>query len=42
MTKAILESASGHASEDLDLELLQRKLQDLLQGKRFLLVLDDV
>ncbi|MCI96832.1 resistance protein, partial [Trifolium medium] len=26
MTKAIIESASGHACEDLDLEPLQRKL----------------
>jgi len=42
MTKAILESVSGHASGDLDLELLQRKIQDLLQGKRYLLILDDV
>ncbi|XP_045812709.1 putative disease resistance protein RGA3 [Trifolium pratense] len=42
MTRAILESASGHACEDLDLELLQRKLQDFIQRKRFLLVLDDV
>jgi hypothetical protein len=42
MTKAIFESANGHASEDLDLEPLQRKLKDLLQTKRYLLVLDDV
>jgi len=42
MTKAIIESASGHACEHLDLEPLQRKLLDLLKGKRFLLVLDDV
>ncbi|KAJ1416753.1 Virus X resistance protein-like, coiled-coil domain [Sesbania bispinosa] len=42
MTKAIIESASGHACEDLDLEPLQRKLMDLLQRKRYLLVLDDV
>jgi hypothetical protein len=42
MTKAIIESASGHACEDLDLEPLQRKLLDFLQRKRFLLVLDDV
>jgi len=42
MTKAILESASGNASEDLDLELLQRKLLNFIQGKKYLLVLDDV
>ncbi|XP_045812733.1 putative disease resistance protein RGA1 isoform X3 [Trifolium pratense] len=42
MTKAIIESASGRACEDLDLEPLQRNLLDFLQRKRFLLVLDDV
>jgi len=42
MTKAIIEAASGHACEDLDLEPLQRKLLDLLRRKRYLLVLDDV
>ncbi|KAK7307199.1 hypothetical protein VNO77_40035 [Canavalia gladiata] len=42
MTKAIIEAASGHACEDLDLEPLQRRLQDLLQRKRYLLVLDDI
>ncbi|XP_057447612.1 putative disease resistance protein RGA3 [Lotus japonicus] len=42
MTKAIIESASGHACEDLDLDPLQRKLIDLLQGRRYLIVLDDV
>ncbi|KAG4403245.1 hypothetical protein GLYMA_01G065800v4 [Glycine max] len=42
MTKAIIEATTGHASEDLDLEPLQRRLQDLLQRKRYLLVLDDV
>ncbi|KAJ1375286.1 Virus X resistance protein-like, coiled-coil domain [Sesbania bispinosa] len=42
MTKVIIESISGDACPDLDLEPLQRKLQDLLQRKRYLLVLDDV
>ncbi|AES96283.1 putative P-loop containing nucleoside triphosphate hydrolase [Medicago truncatula] len=42
MTKGIIEAASGHACEDLDLEPLQRKLLDLLRRKRYLLVLDDV
>ena len=42
MTRAIIEAATKKPCDDLDLELLQRRLQDLLQGKRFLLVLDDV
>ncbi|KAK7383392.1 hypothetical protein VNO78_29071 [Psophocarpus tetragonolobus] len=42
MTKAIIEAASGHTCEDLDLEPIQGKLKVLLQGKRYLLVLDDV
>ncbi|KAG5005794.1 hypothetical protein JHK82_023775 [Glycine max] len=42
MTKVIIEAASGRACEDLDLEPQQRRLQDLLQRKRYLLVLDDV
>ncbi|XP_058776867.1 putative disease resistance protein RGA3 [Vicia villosa] len=42
MTKAIIESATGHACAELDLEPLQRKLLDFLKGKRYLLVLDDV
>ncbi|XP_061376562.1 putative disease resistance protein RGA1 [Gastrolobium bilobum] len=42
MIKAIVESASGHPCADMDLEPLQRRLQDLLQQKRYLLVLDDV
>ncbi|KAF7809252.1 putative disease resistance protein RGA3 [Senna tora] len=42
MIKAIIESTSRHACEDLDLEPLQGRLQDLLRRKRYLLVLDDV
>ncbi|KAG4926673.1 hypothetical protein JHK85_053159 [Glycine max] len=42
MTKAIIEAASGCACDDLDLEPLQKKLQDLLQRKRYFLILDDV
>ncbi|RHN55079.1 putative P-loop containing nucleoside triphosphate hydrolase, leucine-rich repeat domain, L [Medicago truncatula] len=42
MTKAIIEAETKNSCEDLDLEPLQRRLQHLLQGKRFLLVLDDV
>ncbi|KAJ1391661.1 Virus X resistance protein-like, coiled-coil domain [Sesbania bispinosa] len=42
MTKAIIESTSGEVCDNLELEPLQRKLTDLLQRKRFLLVLDDV
>ncbi|CAL5188906.1 unnamed protein product [Lathyrus oleraceus] len=42
MTKAIIESTTGHACAELDLEPLQRKLLDLLKGKKYLLVLDDV
>ncbi|XP_031256452.1 putative disease resistance protein RGA3 isoform X1 [Pistacia vera] len=40
--KAIIESATGTACEDLDLDPLQRRLQDILNRKRYLLVLDDV
>ena len=42
MTKAIIEAATKKSCDDLDLDPLQRRLQDLLRGKRFLLVLDDV
>ncbi|KAK7252350.1 hypothetical protein RIF29_36221 [Crotalaria pallida] len=42
MAKAIIQSASGVVVEDLELEPLQRRLQELLRGKRYLLVLDDV
>ncbi|XP_044496190.1 putative disease resistance protein RGA3 [Mangifera indica] len=42
IVKAIIESASGTTCEFLDLDPLQRRLQDLLNEKRYLLVLDDV
>ncbi|ESW05124.1 hypothetical protein PHAVU_011G154032 [Phaseolus vulgaris] len=40
--KAIIEAASRHPCEDMDLEPLQVRLRDLLRRKRYLLVLDDV
>ncbi|XP_047148180.1 disease resistance protein RGA2-like [Vigna umbellata] len=40
--KAIIEVASRHPCEDMDIEPLQIRLDDLLQRKRYLLVLDDV
>ncbi|KAI5381670.1 hypothetical protein KIW84_023343 [Lathyrus oleraceus] len=42
MIRAIIESTSGHTCAELDLEPLQRKLLDLLKGKKYLLVLDEV
>ncbi|MED6217232.1 hypothetical protein PIB30_015794 [Stylosanthes scabra] len=42
MTKAIIQSASGHACEDMELEPLQRRLRQIIEKKRYLLVLDDV
>ncbi|XP_058107154.1 putative disease resistance protein RGA3 [Magnolia sinica] len=42
VTKSIIESADGSGCEDLDLDLLQIRLSEKLQAKRFLLVLDDI
>ncbi|KAJ9685557.1 hypothetical protein PVL29_017554 [Vitis rotundifolia] len=42
ITRAILESVSGHSSDSKNLPLLEDKLQKELNGKRFFLVLDDV
>ncbi|CAL5375812.1 unnamed protein product [Camellia sinensis] len=40
--KATIESANEKAYEAVDLDSLQRKLRDMLNGKRYLIVLDDV
>ncbi|CAL5441115.1 unnamed protein product [Camellia sinensis] len=40
--KATIESGNGNACEAVDLDSLQRRLQDMLNGKRYLIVLDDV
>ncbi|KAG5592413.1 hypothetical protein H5410_042927 [Solanum commersonii] len=42
LIKAIVESIEGKSLSDMDLDPLQKKLQELLNGKRYLLVLDDV
>ncbi|XP_059315134.1 putative disease resistance protein RGA3 [Lycium ferocissimum] len=42
LIKAIVESIEGRPIGDMDLAPLQKKLQELLNGKRYLLVLDDV
>ncbi|KAK2430334.1 putative disease resistance protein RGA1 [Trifolium repens] len=39
---SIIESITSEKCDALDLDVLQRKVQELLEGKRFLLVLDDV
>ncbi|XP_077239707.1 putative disease resistance protein RGA3 [Tasmannia lanceolata] len=42
LTKAIIESITGTKQDLSDMDPMQRKLKKLLDGKRFLLVLDDV
>ncbi|KAK4728207.1 hypothetical protein R3W88_021195 [Solanum pinnatisectum] len=42
LIKAIVESIEGKSLSDMDLDPLQKKLQELLNGNRYLLVLDDV
>ncbi|KAG5592448.1 hypothetical protein H5410_042962 [Solanum commersonii] len=42
LIKAIIESIEGKSLSDMNLAPLQKKLQELLNGKRYLLVLDDV
>ncbi|CAJ2652579.1 unnamed protein product [Trifolium pratense] len=39
---SIIESITREKCDALDLDVIQRKAQELLQGKRYLLVLDDV
>ncbi|XP_028073414.1 putative disease resistance protein RGA3 [Camellia sinensis] len=40
--KAIIESVSGRTCDASNLDSLQKKLREMLNGKRYLLVLDDV
>ncbi|KAI4353301.1 hypothetical protein L6164_002260 [Bauhinia variegata] len=40
--KTLLKAIKGDASPDLNLELLQKQVQEKLQKKRYLLILDDV
>ncbi|KAF2293561.1 hypothetical protein GH714_002821 [Hevea brasiliensis] len=42
VVKKILESATGRKSEDLELDTLMRELGKQINGRKFLLVLDDV
>ncbi|XP_062086548.1 putative disease resistance protein RGA3 [Humulus lupulus] len=42
LIKAIIESGTGKACEALEMDPLQKQLQNMLQRKRFLIVLDDV
>ncbi|XP_060965738.1 putative disease resistance protein RGA3 [Cannabis sativa] len=42
LIKAIIESGTGCACEAMEMDPLQKRLRDMLQRKRFLIVLDDV
>ncbi|XXG50771.1 hypothetical protein AAC387_Pa02g4705 [Persea americana] len=42
VTKSIIEAATGSPCDELDVDLLQRRLQEKLGCKKFLLVLDDM
>ncbi|KAG8650155.1 putative disease resistance protein RGA3 [Manihot esculenta] len=42
IVRKILESATGNKSEDLELEALKSQLGRIIDGKKYLLVLDDV
>ncbi|KAL7187597.1 hypothetical protein ACSBR1_037632 [Camellia fascicularis] len=42
ITKAIIESATGSRCDLLDMDPMQRRLQEVIKDKKYLLVLDDV
>nr|XP_029124147.1 putative disease resistance protein RGA3 [Elaeis guineensis] len=42
LAKAVIASATGTECQESNMELLQRRLREVLSGKRYLLVLDDV
>uniref|UniRef100_A0A803NX27 NB-ARC domain-containing protein n=1 Tax=Cannabis sativa TaxID=3483 RepID=A0A803NX27_CANSA len=42
LIKAIIESGTGKVCEAMKIDPLQKRLEDMLQRKRFLIVLDDV
>lgn len=42
LTRAIIESVTANKCEISDMDPMQRRLQDVMNGRRFLLILDDV